>query len=963
MDRRLKKKRSQTSAERGRSEKTTSQAAGSCSVATPTTGQTIGKSAIAAAPILGPKDWLFAVALAAALFLAYKPAWHGGFIWDDDANLTNLDLHSAEGLRRIWLEPVATPQYYPLVYTTFWVEHNLWGNATLGYHLVSIALHLASALLVLLILRRLKIPGAPLAAAIFALHPIQVESVAWITELKNTLSLVFYLGAMLSYLRFDQTRSKVTYGIAFFLFVLALLSKTVTLTLPAALLVILWWQRGRLSWRRDVLPLAPFFLFGVAIGPVTMYVERVTGAQGTEFELSWAQRLLIAGRAGWFYLVKLFWPANLTFIYPRWQVSPDVWWQWLFPFGTVIALVAAWLVRHRARAPLAALLFFGGTLFPVLGFFNVYYFNYSFVADHFQYVASLGIIALFSASAALLLERWRMWDRPAGYGLCFALLATLTSLTCVQCGMYANAQTLYETTIARNPDCWLAENNLGASLAVQGQTDAAIDRYRRALEINPNYPVTHNNLGLVLAGRGQLDSAIAHYRKALEIDPHYAEAHFSLGTALARGGQIDAAIVQYQKALEIKPDFAEAHIDLAVALLDRGQADGAIAHYQKALEIKPGFADVRLSLGNALRDRGQIDAAIVQYQKALAIKPDFAEAHFNLGDVMRDRGQIDAAIAHFQNALEIKPGYADAHLSLGDALRDRGQIDAAIVQYQRALEIKPGYAEAHNNFGNALLRRGEIDLAIAHYQKALEIKPDYAEAHNNLGLALARHGQADLAIAHYQKALGIKPDFAEAHFDIAVTLARRGQIDAAIDHYQKALEIKPGLADAHVNLGCVLAGCGQIDLAIAHFQKALEIKPDYVAARQNLAIVLSEREKIVKNLADQREAVRLHPNDAALLNDTAWTLATNPNASIRNGAQAVELAARASKLSGGNDPAILGTLAAAYAEAGHFSDAVRTGEQAERLAVAAGNRKVIEQVSAGLKLYKSGKPYRQTPSF
>jgi tetratricopeptide (TPR) repeat protein len=760
MDRRAKKNRSQAAANRQRQEKATSKAAVLPRVPKTTARPTGDWGAVATIQSLRRKDWLFAFALGAAVFLAYKPAWHGGFLWDDDTNLTNLDLHSLDGLRHIWLEPLATPRipYYPLALTTFWFEHHFWGNATLGYHLVSIALHLASALLVLKILRRLKIPGAPLAAAIFALHPIQVESVAWITELKNTQSLVFYLGAMLSYLRFDQTRSKGWYAAALLLFVLALLSKTVTLTLPAALLVIFWWQRGKLSWRRDVLPLAPFFLLGVAIGPVTMYIERATGAQGTEYDFSWAQRLLIAGRAGWFYLYKLLWPAKLIFIYPRWQVSPGVWWQWLFPLSTVAALLAAWRVRHRTRAPVAALLFFGGSLFPVLGFFNVYYFRFSFVADHFQYIASLGIIVLFSAGVALLLKRWRMWGRPAGYGLCFALLATLATLTCLQSRMYANIETLYETTIARNPDCWMAHSNLGAILA--------------------------------------------------------------------------------------------------------------------------------------------------------------------------ERGQADAAFAHFQRALEIKPDYAEVHSNLGLALAGLGQLDSAIAQYERALEIQPDYAVAHYNLGNALFRRGEIDRAIAHYQKALEIKPDYAEAHVNLGNVLVGRGQLDAAIAHFRKALKIKPDFAEAHNSLAMALA----------------------------------GYGQIDLAIAYFKKALEISPDYIAARQNLAFAVSQREKILKTLAEQREAVRLHPNDAALLNDAAWTLATNPNASVRNGDEAVELAERASTLSGGNDPAILGTLAAAYAEAGRFPDAVRTGEKAGQLATTAGNRRVAEEIRARVELNKSGKPYRQSPS-
>ena len=434
------------------------------------------------------QQWLFAAALLVAVLLAYQPAWQGGFVWDDDSHVTKPELRSWHGLYRIWFELGATPQYYPLVCTTFWVEHKLWGDATLGYHLVNLLLHATSALLVALVLRRLAIPGAYLAAAIFALHPVCVESVAWITELKNTLSGVFCLTALLSYLRFDQTRKTSLYLGALGLFVLALLSKTAIVMLPVALLVIAWWQRGRLSWRRDVLPAVPFFLASAAAGLLTVWVEReIVGAQGTSFQMTVVERCLLAGRVIWFYLGKLFWPTGLTFFYPRWQVSQAVWWQYLFPAAALLLGAGLWMLRGRWRGPLAGLLFFVAMLFPVLGFFGVFYFTYSFVADHFQYLASLGVIALVSAGVALLLGRWGLWRRPVGYAVCFTLLATLGVLTWRQCWMYADLETFYRTTIDRNPACWMAHNNLGPLLVARGRVDEAIAQYRKALEIKPDY--------------------------------------------------------------------------------------------------------------------------------------------------------------------------------------------------------------------------------------------------------------------------------------------------------------------------------------------------------------------------------------------------------------------------------------------------------------------------------------------
>src|SRR4051794_8569096 len=274
------------------------------------------------------------IALAIVLIatcLAYLPALHGSRLWDDDAHITKPELQSLTGLYRIWFEIGATQQYYPLLHTAFWMEHKLWGESMLGYHLVNLLWHLVAVTLLYLILTRLKIPGALLAAAMFALHPVMVESVAWITEQKNTLSAVFYLGAMFAYLRFDESRRRSLYFHALALFVLGLLTKTVTASLPAALLVIFWWQRGTISLRRDVLPLLPFFFLGALAGLLTAWVERkLIGAEGADFALAPLDRIVLAGRIIWFYLSKTLWPANLIFMYPRWKVDLAQLWQWLF---------------------------------------------------------------------------------------------------------------------------------------------------------------------------------------------------------------------------------------------------------------------------------------------------------------------------------------------------------------------------------------------------------------------------------------------------------------------------------------------------------------------------------------------------------------------------------------------------------------------------------------------------------
>lgn len=561
---------------------------------------------------------LWGSVLVVATFLAYVPALRGGLVWDDDAHLTKPALRSLEGLWRIWVDPTATQQYYPLTHSVFWVQYRLWGEAPTGYHIVNVLLHALNAGLVWVTLRRLAVPGALLAGMIFALHPVHVESVAWISELKNTLSGTMYLSALLAFLVFDPPDAKAAesrdpmfrdwrwYGLALALFVCALLAKTVTASLPAAVLVIIWWKRGRIAWRRDVAPLIPFFILGVAMGLVTVWIERhYIGAEGGGFAFTPLERVLIAGRALWFYAAKLFWPVDLLFMYPRWEVRADVWWQYLFPLGAAALVAGLWTVRRRTgRAPIAAVLFFGGTLVPALGFFSVYPFRFTFVADHFQYLASLGIIAFFTGAVAVLLRpSRRLWDRWPRRALCTALLLTLAVLSWRQCGIYRDVETLWRDTIARNPGSWLAHNNLGVYLDRLGRTDEALREYRTAIAINPQYAESYNNLGAVYADQGKLAEAIEAFRTALTLFPRYADAQTNLGQAYldlgrrrAGEGRYAEAIEAYRSAVAERPDLVEAHASLAAAYAQLGDQGRAVAAYRSALAIVPTFPKAIMGL-------------------------------------------------------------------------------------------------------------------------------------------------------------------------------------------------------------------------------------------------------------------------------------------------------------------------------------------------------------------------------
>jgi tetratricopeptide (TPR) repeat protein len=608
-----------------------------------------------------------------ATLVAYLPALRGALLWDDNMHVTRTDLRSLHGLWRIWSDLGATQQYYPLLHSAFWLEHRIWGDAVLYYHLTNVALHAASACLVVLIVRRLALPGAYLAGFIFALHPVCVEAVAWISEQKSTLSGVFYLAAALTYLSFDRTRRKSHYFMALGLFVLALMTKTVTATLPAAMLVVFWWQRGRLAWRRDVLPLVPWFAVGASAGLFTAWVEstpRLIGAQGPQYALTLPQRLLLAGRVPWFYAWKALWPSNLMFVYPRWKIDSGEWWQYLFPLGMAALAVALGLLARKNRGPLAGFLFFAGTLFPALGFLNVYPFRYSYVADHFQYLATLGIIVPAACGLTVLAGRISpgvLRSKPAALALPALLLTALGAATWAQSGMYSDYETLFRETLARNPGSSLVHNNLGVILMrTPGRAPEAAAEFETAMRLTPDSPDYHNNLGLALAQMpGRLPDAIAEHQAALRIDPNFQSAHLNLGLAyMSMPGRVEDAIAEYRKAIE---------------------------GYQTAARSESNFWEPHLNLGIAYAQMpGRQADAIAEFRTALGIKPDSALAHFHLGNVFHKMGRLPDAIAEYQASLSIDPGAAAVHYELAYALAQiPGRVPEAIAECRKMLLINP----------------------------------------------------------------------------------------------------------------------------------------------------------------------------------------------------------------------------------------------------------------------------------
>jgi len=602
------------------------------------------------------RDWFFCLILAVVTILAYQHAWHGGFLWDDDAYIINNELLTAsDGWQRIWFSLDSPSQYFPFTYSTFRIEHALWGLDTTGYHWVNLLLHVGNALLVWAVLARLKVPGSWLAAAIFALHPVQVESVAWITERKNVLMGFFFLLTLLAWIAFVDKRSRrpwMFYCLALISYALALSAKATACTLPAALFLILWLQKKPITMRRFI-QIVPFVVLGIGMGLLAVWWERYHQGtnRGVFTFLSPMERILVASRAVWFYLSKIFWPSNLTFIYPRWNISPADLIDYIWLLAGIAACVAIYFIRrYFGRSVEVAAAFFVATLTPVLGFIMLFTFRYTFVADHYQYLACIGPIALASAGIVALSDRFTHY-RAVIVSAALLVVASFGTLTWRQAATYSDIETLWRTTLARNPECWMAHTNIGIVFLQQGKIDDAIAHYRLALQMQADSWDAEYNLGTALVAKGQVDEAILHCERAVGMRPTDPDAQVSLGNALFAKGRIDEAIAHYQKAITAQPDHFLARYSLGHALLEKGELEGAIQVCRSALLLRPSDADCQTTLAIALEEKGNPTEAIQHYQKALELAPKSISTLTNLAWLLAT--SQDASLRNGAKAIEL----------------------------------------------------------------------------------------------------------------------------------------------------------------------------------------------------------------------------------------------------------------------------------------------------------------------
>ena len=603
------------------------------------------------------QDVIAFLALGLLVLVCYLPAmlW-GGFVWDDNTYIKVDPVRDVSGLVEIWFSPSAIEKeshYWPLVYTTFWLEHKLWGFDPKGYHIVNVLLHLANTFLVWHLLRRMAVSGAWMVAAVFAVHPLHVESVAWVIERKDVLSGLFYLLGVVAWMGFVEKPGRGRYAAALVLYAAGLLSKSIVVTLPVALLVWHWWKQGRVT-SIDLMRLVPFCVVGLVITISDLSFYRSVSPLAIDYSLT--ERTLIASRALWFYAGKLLWPTELAVIYPRWDIRVADPVAWGYFIGAVVLALALWHFRSRiGRGPMAAALFFAVTLSPVLGFVQYNFMRYAFVADRFQYLAGLGVMVVLIGSSVNGVRRLSYIGRMVAVGIAAMMLVALGMITWRQANIYRDNETFYRHIISLNPKARNVHGNLGIFLYYQGRYEEAIEMYRIAAERRPNYAKAHSRLGKALNQLGRFDEGEIHLRRAIALRPRVQNAHLNLGVSLHMQGRYAEAVEAFRVAAEQRPGDARTHSNLGAALHELGHLEEAETHLRHAIALNPNLTMALYFLASLRFEQQNYAEMLELLQQLIAIDPDDAGAHARMGVALFHLGRSEEALQRFDQALSLDP--------------------------------------------------------------------------------------------------------------------------------------------------------------------------------------------------------------------------------------------------------------------------------------------------------------------
>ncbi len=793
------------------------------------------------------------------VFIVYIPVLNGGFIWDDDVTLTDNPLIRSpdQGLYHIWFTTLPH-DYWPLHYSMLWLEWRLWGMNAAGYHVTNVLIHALGAIVLWRVLLRLRIPGAIAGAMLFAVHPVSVASAAWISERKNTLSLVFFLLSILWYLRSRESAGSAPaaetgkrlgprgfYLLSLGGFILSLLSKTSVVVEPVVLLLCCWWldqpPAGRtkssvtgFAWlMREVRRLLPFFALSLVSAVVTVWFQRHRAIGTPNWETSPILERLVGGSWGiWHYLYKALFPLSTTVIYSRWEINTGNPLSFLPALAWVAMLFVLWRYRNSwSRGLWFALAYFTVSLAPVMGVFDMYYLVYSRVADHWSYLALLGAAGLMAGVI------WG-WKGKSEFGsTAFALKSGVTLILIVgfsilswqKARVYSDPELLWTDNWKRNPKSWVAPNDLGVALVNKGNVDRGMELFKIAIAANPAEGLPYNNLGMALFNTGKAEESLAAYKKSLELKPNYHTAYFNLAVAQAKLQRWSEAVENYRTVIELRPDHAAAHNNLGNVLTRLGQTNEAAFHYAEAVRLRPDFAEAHYNLGDVMALQGKEKEALEHYYRAIQYRPAYANARCRLGEYALAHGHLYEASEHYAIALAEEPDSPKANLGLARALSAQGKFAEAVTNLDAVIKVQTNSTEAYYFLGNALMSQNKTNELMARFTKALGAQPKLAEAHYFVGIVLQQQGRTAEGVEHWQQALALRPDWVELLNNYAWLLASNP--DARFRNGAEAVRLASHAAELTHNQDAVpldtLAGgyaeLGKFPEAVGAAQKAYDL--------------------------------------------------------------------------------------------------------------------------------------------
>jgi protein O-mannosyl-transferase len=894
-------------------------------------------------------------ALLGALTLAlYWPITHYSFIGYDDPDYVTDNPRVQSGLswaNVAWAVRTGhASNWHPLTWLSHMADVQLFGLNPGRHHLTSLALHLLNTLLLFLLLQRLTgaVWRCALVAALFAWHPLHVESVAWVAERKDVLCTFFFLLTLAAYMRYVETRrgergkrkarsreqgagggelgegrrenragsempvaritnraSRITppifYCLSLLLFALGLMSKPMLVTLPFLLLLLDYWPLDRFQIKdqrskiKNFLCLLseklPFLSLAIASSIITLRVQNQGGTISSLQEYTLPGRMANAVASYLRYLGSTVWPADLAVFYPHPAISHlGQWPAWEVWAGAalLVALSALALLRLRPQPWFAVGWFwYLGTLLPVIGIIQV---GSQAMADRYTYIPLIGIFIIGTWAVAEFLSA-RPLSKFVGVGLGVGLVVALF--------VVAQKQVRF----------WEDDFSL----------------FNHALTVNERNAPAHAILGTAFGRLGKYGLGLAHARAAVRADPSYAGAWHTLG-------DLDNAV---------------------------GKPQDALRDYQTALRFNPDLAYTWFRLAYVCSTVGKPQDAVQDYQAVLRLNPNLVPAHFNLGAVFWSLGRHREALAEFAAAVQLQPNSPENRCTFGTALADDGKPVEAAVQLAEAVRLRPGYLEALLALAGVLARNGKLEQAQARLQEVVRLRPADPEVRLAIGSTLQMAGRTNEAATAFAEALRLNPAFSTELMESAKALVNQGQLEAASSRFTLALGLRPDNADAHLRFGLVLAQRGKLDEAVSHLRDSVRLAPG-AESHYHLGLVLAMQGKLPEAAANYQLALRANPDSSAALNDLAWIRATAPQAELRDGAQAVRLAEHACELTGGKNTGFLSTLAAAYAEAGRFPEAIQTAERAQALSLAGGDQTAAQAAEARLSLYRAGKPFRQS---